>query len=151
MTLSWVQRIHCTMDLSTLQEAGDVITIKSKPAIMRTHFSEKKTLETVCETYRSITPKRKITKEWLKGENKKIVQKDWQCACDDYAKKVRWLTSARLRMHEMTTGDVTLVFGYTGLFLTFGVAFRAKKAKAFSPLSESYLCNKNEVWKGSHD
>ena len=49
----------------------------------------------------------------------------------------------RLRMREMTTGDVTLVLRCTGrLFLTFGVAFRAKKGKAFSPLSEMYLCNK---------
>ena len=50
----------------------------------------------------------------------------------------------RLLMRKMTTGDVTLVFWYTGrLFLMFGVAFRAKKGKAFSPLSETYLCNKN--------
>ena len=49
----------------------------------------------------------------------------------------------RLRMREKTTGDVTLVLGCTGrVFLTFGVAFRAKKGKAFSPLSEVFI-NKN--------
>ena len=46
----------------------------------------------------------------------------------------------RLRMREMTTGGVTLVLKCTGrLFLTFGVSFRAKKGKAFSPLSEVFI------------
>ena len=121
----------------------------SKPAIIwpRTHFFWGEVIITLLSNLRKYyawLKRKKSTLGWMNREKYKKSIRRLKTCCDDYAKKRKMADFLRLCMREMTTGDVTLVLKCTGrVFLTFSVAFRAKKGKAISPLSESYLCNKN--------